>query len=85
MNMPDLVFGLVAPIGTKIDLLQKSIEDEISSYKYDVEKINVSEIIDSISKEFNLRSNYSDPLKIQDKIDLGNEICKITENKDFLS
>ena len=82
---PDLIFGLVAPIGTKIDLLQKSLEIEISSYRYDVKIINVSELIDSISKEFNLRNQYSGNLRIQDKIDLGNEICRISKSKDFLS
>lgn len=81
----DLIFGLVAPIGTKIDLVQKSLETEISSYKYETKIINVSDIIDTICKEFRLRENYEGSLRIQDKIKIGNEICKITESKDFLS
>lgn len=84
MNM-DLIFGLVAPIGSKIDLLQKSLEAEISSYKYEVKVINVSEIIDSISREFNLRDGNEGCLRIQDKIFYGNEICKAAKSKDFLS
>ncbi|WHQ44347.1 anti-phage dCTP deaminase [Alcaligenes faecalis] len=84
MNI-DLIFGLVAPIGTKIDLVQKSLEAEISAYKYEAKVINVSEVIDSISKEFNLRDRYEDILRIKDKIELGNKICKITKSKDFLS
>lgn len=84
MNM-DLIFGLVAPIGTKIDLVQKSLEEELLSYKYNIKVINVSEIIDSISKEFKLREGYDENLRIQDKIDLGNKICKTTERKDFLA
>lgn len=84
-NRPILIFGLTAPIGSKIDLLQTSLESEIRSYGYDVHIINVSNIIEKISDKFRIIENIVKPLRIDDKIKLGNKICSITEEKDYLA
>lgn len=63
-DSPTLVFGLTAPIGSKIDLLQKSLDSEIKSYGYDVHIINVSNIIEKISDKFSILENIKKPLRI---------------------
>lgn len=84
-SCPNLFFGLVAPIGTKIDLLQKTLVEELKSYGYDVEKINVSDIIGSVSTALSLEGGDVRPLRIKDKIALGNSICREASSKDYLA
>lgn len=82
IDYPTLFFGLTAPIGAKIDLLQSSLQSEVKSYGYDVKIINVSDFIEKISREFNISENKQ--LRISDKINLGNKICEETQEKDYL-
>ncbi|MCP9308067.1 hypothetical protein [Zymomonas mobilis] len=79
-----LVFGLTAPIGSKIDLLQDSLESEMKIYGYDVTIINVSNLIRDISNKFNIIEDITKNLKIDEKIKFGNKICEMTEEKDYL-
>src|SRR4051812_8702016 len=42
---PDLVFGLVGPIGVDLDYIQTAISDALRSFNYDTETLRITEIM----------------------------------------
>lgn len=88
MDHPELFFGLVAPIGTAIDIVQNELEFTLKQFDYNVHLINVSELISDIINEFEIHNQTSileKPSTIRDKINAGNAIRKETSRSDFLA
>lgn len=92
----EIIIGIVARLGTKIDLLTKHIKTKAKELNYKVEEIRISSLMsdanyigkklinDKSIKQYitNIKSNDKD---IRSKMDLGNTIRKKTNNNAYMS
>jgi cytidine deaminase len=76
VDTPELVFGLVGPIGVDLDYIGKTLEDSLKSFEYEVVPVRVSQIMtelkstetidsSSVADEYNSKINYANSLREQ--------------------
>lgn len=81
---PNLVFGLVGPIGVDLEYIQQSISDALTSYNYRSHLIRVSQAMLAISSSVQIED--SDLCKSYNtKMDYANDIRTSYESKDILA
>jgi deoxycytidylate deaminase len=84
---PELVFGLVAPVGTDVDDFERSFRDAATRYHYEVRTITLSSIVAQISAErFGVTVDESTYFKRVDTLmTLGNRIRASAKRGDVLA
>lgn len=83
-EFPELVIGLVAAVGTPLDLVQRSIRDRLTTYKYSSELLRLSEY----SKSFQLEAEdeeSGEAGRIDAAMTRGNEARTKTSRNDILA
>lgn len=83
-DSPELVIGLVAAVGTPLDLVQRCIEERLASYRYSTETLRLSEY----SKGFQLEARDEEPGeagRIDAAMNRGNEARTKTGRNDVLA
>ncbi len=72
INRPELVFGLIGPIGTDLDSVCRALEQSVSVAGYDTHQIRLSAEIENF---YNKKHNgMSEADRIGSLMDLGNEL-----------
>ena len=61
-KLPELVFGLVGPIGVDMDMVQTQLMNALRSVNYDPISIRVTELMNQIAIDSAIQES-SDPLK----------------------
>ncbi len=83
-EFPELVIGLVAAVGTPLDLVQRSIQDRLAAYEYSTELLRLSEY----SKGFQLEAEgeeTGEAGRIEAAMTRGNEARTKTGRNDILA
>lgn len=78
---PELVFGLVAPIGTDVDLIINVLKDELSKVRYDSKTIKVTDLLSAVPHNFNIVHTPLDK-KFESYIRAGNKLRELFESDD---
>lgn len=83
-DFPDLIFGLVGPIGVDLEYIQQSIEDSLKAFNYAVEPVKVTDVMREVKStvkidEHDLARSY------HTKIDYANDLRKTLDAKDILA
>ena len=74
---PELVFGLVAPIGVDMSGLQSSLEAALRSVGYLSHTIHLTKIVPAALPQL------PTPVTYQERIDFLNQLCAVTKKKDI--
>lgn len=83
-SSPELVFGLVGPIGVDLDTLQHAITRELNHVGYEAISIRITEIMRSVKTDITLETNsYSE--KYHSLISYADKICEISESSAALA
>lgn len=83
-NLPELFFGLIAPIGTDLKRLRERLEIKLKKYDYRVEVIKISDFISAL-KPHPQGSNNSTYNRYMYLIKEGNSLRLEYEKKSFLA
>lgn len=84
IDNPELFFGLVAPIGVDLDIIQQSLADTLKSIGYDVELIRVTDLMRSFHSDIKIKTdNYFNQYK--SLIDYADDIRKKAKRNDALA
>jgi hypothetical protein len=79
----ELVFGIVSPIGVDYRPVVSSLENFLNHFGYTPKTIRISEHLDGIANTLGITSEYTSdgsPIELmRRKIDLGDKICKKTQ------
>lgn len=76
-NDPELVIGLVAPLGTSTTDLTKEIRGSLSRFGYKAVPIKVSELLPTAVPA---PTGEAEDLRIRRLIDAGNQFCRVNED-----
>lgn len=82
-EFPEIVFGLVAPIGTDLNLLYQKLKKSLSSVEYNCELIHLIEHIPTYDKEISSAHDLFEEMKV--KITLGTKSRQLTKRSDLLA
>lgn len=84
IEYPELVFGLVGPIGTDMQLVERVLEKELQKVYYKSVKIHVSDLFSEVPTDVDL---VSTPLekRYESRIKAGNKIRQLINRKDALA
>lgn len=81
---PELVFGLVGPIGTDLRLVADKLEYELSQVRYRSVHIHVTDAFKEIEGEFDLKEKPTE-MKYRSYIDAGNKLRERLGRQDALA
>jgi hypothetical protein len=81
---PSLVFGLVGPLGTDLDLLAEVLSEELSKVGYETKIIHVSQLIRSIPHFSKIDCEQEDK-RIENLMSAGTEIRETSKRGDVLA
>src|SRR5271163_2298128 len=85
----ELVFGLVVPIGIDYRPCVESLKNFLEQFGYTANEIRISDYFDGLASILNINprpSAYSGRMAAMwGKIQLGDEICAATKQKDVLA
>jgi deoxycytidylate deaminase len=89
IQLPELFFGLAAPIGTDLKCVSHELELNLRSFGYSVIDIKVSDLISQMGS-FQLLSEHPEfternPSTYEEKIRAGNQIRSITKSANILA
>ena len=76
-NDPELIIGLVAPLGTSTTDLTKEIRGSLSRFGYKVVPIKLSELLPTAASA---PTGEAEDQRIQRLIEAGNQFCKVNED-----
>lgn len=80
-SAPELVFGLVGPLGCNIDAVQQSLKEELQRVGYRSELVHITKHAEDVISTIKLHG-----MKTYDqKIDLMNNIVQASDNPNFLA
>ncbi len=82
---PDLVVGVIAPLGAAIAELVREVSNHLQTLGYHYEEIRVSSLLDNIGKRKNSANSKNEFKRISEKMNAGNAIRKDTERSDILA
>jgi deoxycytidylate deaminase len=73
-EFPELIFGIVAPIGVKIDLAIRCLQEELNSVGYESETLKATDLMKEVKIPINM--NATDAIQsYREKIAYANELC----------
>jgi deoxycytidylate deaminase len=79
---PDLVFGLVVPVGTPTDRLRASLEAGLRSYGYVPEWIRMSDLLRRQSGRVKIQvSDGREALRIESLMQMGDAFCELAKDQ----
>ena len=81
---PSLVFGLIGPLGTDLDLLTKVLQDEVSKVGYGSELIQISELMKNIAPFTQINEKKED-IRIRRLMNAGTALREATERGDVVA
>lgn len=81
----EIFIGLVAPIGVDLDYVEKIIEYYLEQFKYKVEKIRLSNLIEKIDRLKTPLCSEPEYERIDSHMTAGNEARKLANNGDILA
>lgn len=84
IEYPELVFGLVGPIGTDMQLVERVLEKELQKVYYKSVKIHVSDLFSEVPTEVDLVSTPIEK-RYESRIKAGNKIRQLIDRKDALA
>jgi hypothetical protein len=76
-NDPELIIGLVAPLGTSTTDLTKEIQGSLSRFGYKAVPIKLSELLPTAAPP---PTGEAEDMRIRRLIEAGNEFCKVNED-----
>ncbi|MER8465190.1 anti-phage dCTP deaminase [Mesorhizobium sp. M1396] len=80
-NFPELVFGLVGPIGVNMDIVERKLADALTSVGYLSERLRLTELMKGIEIEGLDVEDSQDPyVRYKSRIDFANAVRKKCEN-----
>ncbi|MBL4796115.1 MAG: hypothetical protein JKY50_01740 [Oleispira sp.] len=84
---PELVIGLIAAIGTDLELISSTITETLKSFNYTVDEIKLSSLLDDIPKYEKLKTvkSESEDVRIDAYMDAGDDLRGSTEQPDILA
>jgi deoxycytidylate deaminase len=71
---PELVFGLVGPLGTDLALVVKSLQKELEKVQYDSNEVKLSDLLSEIDGLKNSIVNSSEYDRIESRMNCGDEL-----------
>ena len=85
VRYPELIFGLVGPIGTDVGSVESVLRDELMAVGYDARTIKVTDEMMAFSVPLarSTDSNYYTDTKY--KIDYADALCKLYEDRAALA
>ncbi len=85
-NSPELVFGLIGPIGCNIDRVQSTLAHILRMFNYDSSIIRITQGMSDLLEERNFDpSTQSELATIEDKIKAGNAVRELYDNNGILA
>lgn len=86
VERPELVIGVVAPVGTPLNYVCNTIEQMLKDRQYDVETIKLSELLDSMTLPTPVPSQSASTFeRIMALMNRGNELRTVTEGGEALA
>jgi hypothetical protein len=79
---PEIVVGLVGPVGTNLDAVKHALEDELSTVKYRVEHLRLSDLLAEI---FGTPGGLDHDERISRLMDQGDALRKLTDHPDAVA
>ena len=74
-EFPELIFGIIAPIGVKIDLAIRCLEEELRAVGYEAETLKATTLMHAVKLPIELTA--TDAIEsYREKISYANELCK---------
>lgn len=85
MSGAELVLGVVAPVGTDVALVGRTIEDRLQQFGYEMETVRLSELLEEFSDPSSplVKSPYLD--RVVSLMDAGNKLRRETNRGDALA
>lgn len=78
---PELVFGLVGPLGSNVEAVQEALQAELRKVGYNTETVHLTKDLISIVPELSGR----DLTTFSNKMDMMNDVVAASERTDFLA
>lgn len=78
-SQPELVFGLVGPIGVDMGSVQDALESSLRSVGYSPQTIHLTRVVPNAFPDLQV------PITYDDKIGFVNDLCRLTKQKDILA
>ncbi len=83
---PELVFGLVGPLGTDLDLVGRVLQDVLSQVEYKSEVHRLSQLMRDLPKEpWSLLQDGSFDQMVDTHMTAGNKFCEVLERNDAVA
>lgn len=84
---PELIIGLVSPVGTDLDIVSQALEKVLESFHYDIKPIRLSGLIHQVNKYADLadRTFENEGDRIKAYIEAGTNLREITGHGDLLA
>jgi cytidine deaminase len=81
---PELIFGLVGPIGVDLELVTGLLEDTLRDVGYDTTILRVTDLMREVPAEIEI---YKQPhiKSFRSRIEYANKVCEILERSDALA
>src|SRR5277367_2345414 len=84
VQLPDLIFGLVGPIGVDLNYITQSISDSVASFNYTTYPISITDIMQELVTDVIIdESEVSNSYKT--KIEYANELRRRYDSNDILA
>jgi deoxycytidylate deaminase len=82
---PDLVFGLVGPTGTDLDIVERKITESLQSVGYQTRTIRLSEELGEIPGLVPVFDENDVEKRLRSLMDAGTKLCERTQRKDIIA
>ncbi len=82
---PEIVIGLVGPLGTPLQDVYRLLKQELCTFGYDAVRIRLSSILNSVTGLSSVLSEKDEYNRIKSRMDAGSELRKRTERGDMLA
>lgn len=82
---PELVIGLVGPLGTPLQDVFRLLKQELGNFGYNAVRIRLSSILNSVSGLSSALNDSDEYQRIKSRMDAGSELRKITQKGDMLA
>lgn len=81
---PELIFGVVAPVGVDLDFVNDALARALAEVKYAVEKFRITRLMQEVQLNLPLdATGYID--SIRQRIEYANDVCQKLERNDALA
>lgn len=85
IEFPELIFGLVGPIGVDLDFVSNTLDDSLKSFGYSLWSIRLTELMREVKSDVDLKTTSSVIESYNSKINYANDLREKYAAKDLLA